>query len=108
MFILFCIRRKNRLRRDGLISIYVDVITILSNGSYLRINHIFEKIFFVALMLITFFVNKIYMDDFLLNTFFPIEGAHIDSFEKIAKFKLPILLDVNISDNNGTMIAMLR
>lgn len=108
IFILFCIRRRMRLRRDGLISVYLDMVIAMTGSSRLRFNHRVETIFFASLLFFHFFLNRIYMDDFLFASFLPSGGKRIDSFEKIAKFKLPFLFDANLQRHNANVIQMLQ
>lgn len=106
--ILLCIRRRLRLPRDGVISIYIDVMAIITGGNSMEFNHKFEKFLYVTLFVVHFFLLRIYMDDFLLEAFLPPDAKSVSSFEKIAKFKLPFLLDGNIKQDNASLIEMLR
>lgn len=109
VILLFSIRRKIGLRRDGLISVYIDVIIVVAGGGSLRYQHRLEKVFFGILLLGVFFINTIAIDNFLFCTYLTEDVDRIDTIEKFIKFNPPIFINRHLKEgNNGLIVKMLR
>lgn len=92
---LYFLRRGDFLRRNSLISDYVDVMIAVIGGGNLRYRNKLEKIFFGVLFLGSFYINAIGIN-FLFETFLAQVPERIDSIETLSKSNHPIFeFDMN-------------
>lgn len=84
MIMLYFIRRGDLMRRVEFISVYIDVMIAVTAGGNLRYRDKFEKIFFGILLLGSFYINTIGVDNFLFATFLSQTPERIDTFDKLA------------------------
>lgn len=89
VFFLFLIRHGDMTRKDTFISVYMDIIIGITNGSNLRYENHLEKIFFSILLFGAFFINTIALDNFLFYTFLTEEPNRMNSLEKYIEFNPP-------------------
>lgn len=84
MIMLYFIRRGDLMRPVDLISVYIDVMIAMIGGGVLRYRDKFEKIFFGLLLLGSFYINTIGVENFLFATFLTQTPERIDTFDKLA------------------------
>lgn len=92
-------RRILKLRRDGLMSSYIDVlITFIGGGNLLINHHRLEKWFFGTLLVSSIFLNAIGIESSLYASYVDSYGK-IDTFEKLASINPPIYVSSAVKRN---------
>lgn len=85
--VLCVIRRKLKLRRDGLTSTFVDILITLVAGGNLRVHNKFERWLFGILLIGAFFITSIFTGG-LLNYVYRVLNQNIDTFEQLPRTNL--------------------
>lgn len=106
--ILCAIRRLKKLRRDGYISSFIDVLLTFVGGGNLHINHYrLEKWFFAALFVASIFLNAIGLESSLIPSYVASDNK-IDTFEKLVKIDPPVYSSVVLEENIDIITEMLE
>lgn len=106
-YILYFIRRRLHLRRDGLSSTFIDTMITFIGGGNVRIVHKYEKWFFGILSFGAFFIISVFSGD-LLDCFVRILHEKVNSFEKLAFLNSPIFINVDFREQSDQIHSMLR
>lgn len=106
-FALCFLRRKLRIRRDGLISAFIDMSVAFTGGGTLCIVHKHERRFFAIVFVGVFFMNAIWFEKCLYPAFL-IRYESIDSFAELAKINPPFFSSSLLEAHNKHIIYMLR
>lgn len=85
------IRRLNKLRRDGFISVLIDVVVIFTGGGNLRMDHKLERWFFVIMSIGAFFLNAICLGPTLFPSYL-LPCRNIETFQELAAINPPIYI----------------
>lgn len=105
---VFCyVRKRNRLRRNGLISSYIDVQTAIYGGGNLRLNHNLEQWIFSILFFGYFFLDILYYQIVIYPAFLIFDQS-IKNFKELAVVNPLIYLSPAIGDFNKTVDILLR
>lgn len=106
--VLLCyLRRRNELRRDGLISCSIDACIVLFGGGNLQIHHKCERWFFGILMIGAFFGITFWQDAVLFPSLL-IQDKKIDTFKELAKVNPPIFSPFRLKKKEKNIKEMLR
>lgn len=106
--IFLCIMRKKlKLRRNDIISSYVDVLIAFIAGGNLRIQHHWEKWFFGILLTAAFFITSLFASD-LLYYVYRILNQKVSTFEQLTEIKAPIYNNPTLTMYNTEIHGMLR
>lgn len=105
--VLCFVRRLNRLRRDGFISVVIDVGVIFIGGGHLRMDHKLERWLFVIVSIGAFFLNAICLDSTLFP-FYLLTQPSVDTFQQLAQINPPIYASVALISSESLMKEMLR
>lgn len=105
--VLCIIRRKFKLRRDGLFAAFIDTLIPFIGGGNLRIGHKWEKWFFGILLIGAFFITSLFAGD-LVDCIIRIWNQKISTFEQLAKINPPIVIDPTLAPYSERIQAMLR
>lgn len=105
--VLCFVRRRAKLRRDGFITVLIDVIVIFIGGQSLCMNHKIERWFFVITSIGAFFLNAICLGPTLFPSYLRIH-QNIDTFQELAKVNPPIYLRLVLRDSEYLIKEMLR
>lgn len=101
-------RRILKLRRDGLMSSYIDVLVTFIGGGNLLINHHrLEKWFFGTLLVSSIFLNAIGIESSLYASYVDSFGR-IDTFEKLASINPPIYVSPSVKRNFDIINEVLK
>lgn len=103
--ILRLIRKKWKLRRDGLFSTFIDTMIAFIDGGNLRMQHKFERWFFGVLLIAAFFISSLFVGD-LLDCVYRIIYEHINTFEQLAQINSSIYISSSL--NSEEVYHMLR
>lgn len=99
---LYFLRIGDLMRRVGLLSTYIDVLIVITGGGNLRYHNKLEKIFFGILLLGTFFINSIGIDNFLFATFLTEGPRRIDTLDKLISSNL-LIFRMGVELNHSIM-----
>lgn len=106
--IVLCIVRKMlKLRRNGLLASFIDVMIPFIGGGNIRIQHKFEKWFFGILFIGAFFIVSEFSGD-LVDWVVSIWNQKINTFEQLAKINPPIFIIPTLKERSRHIEAMLR
>lgn len=105
--ILCIIRRKCKLRRDGLISTFIDTIVAFINGGNLQMKHKLERYFFGIVLAAAFFITSIFSGSILFYVY-RIMDQKIDTFEELGNVKSPIYINYGFGPFSDDVQQMLR
>lgn len=105
--VLCIIRRKFKLRRDGLLSTFIHTLVVFIGGGNLRMQHRFEKWFFGILLFGAFFITSIFTGD-LLDCVYRILNQKISTFEELAGMNSPIYISRSLAANSMHVRNILR
>lgn len=90
VIMLFFLRLGNLMLENNFTMAYVDVMAVVTGGGTIRYRDKLEKIFFGFLLLGSFYVNAICIENLLFAEFLIKAPERIDTFEKLAKCNIPI------------------
>lgn len=96
---LYFLRRGDLMHRSRITAAFVDVIIMVTGGGNIRFRDKLEKIFFAFLLLGSFYINAIRLDNFLFSTFLAQSPERVDTFEKFAKMN-PIVIKIDVGINH--------
>lgn len=105
--ILYYLRRKLRLRRDGYISCLLDLLIAGIGGGNIRITHRYERWFFSIVFIKYFFLMAIWSGSMFYPTFLEFNQS-IKSIKEIAAINPPIFISPSLKYNGGDVVDMLR
>lgn len=97
---LYFLRRGDLMRRSYITEAFIDVMMTVTGGGNLRLRDKLEKIFFGFLLLGSFYINAIRLDNFLFSTFLAQNPERIDTFEKFAKIN-PLIIQNDVGINHS-------
>lgn len=101
------VRRWQRLRHDGFISVLIDVTVIFIGGGRLRPAHRFERWFFVLLSIGAFFLNAIGLDSTLFPSYLhPLQS--IETFQQLSEINPPTYIPPILGAEKHLIRNMLR
>lgn len=97
---LCAIRRVVKLRRDGFISSFIDVLITFIGGGDLHINdHRLEKWFFGVVYVASIFLNAIGLESTLFLSY--VDSDHrIDTFDKLRHINPPFAISTTLGDRD--------
>lgn len=105
--ILCYLRSRNRLRRDGYISCFIDVCIGLFGGGNLSMRHRLERWFFGIFLIANFFLMTFWVDGIFYPRFF-IQDRSIKTFDQLAKVNPPIYMSFPLIKNGRIIEELLR
>lgn len=105
--VLCIIRRKFKLRRDGLISTFIDTMVAFIAGGNLRMQHKYERWFFGILLIAAFFITSIFTGD-LLEYVHRILSQEIDTFDQLKNRNQSVYIIPSLSIYAKHICVMLR
>lgn len=105
--ILLCMRRKLRLRRSGLISVFMDIIIAFIAGGNLQMRHRVERWFFGILLTATFFITSLFVGE-LLDCVYRVMNQRISTFGQLAEIHSPVYSGSSLAMYEGNIHDMLR
>lgn len=105
--ILCVIRRKLKLRRNGLLSSIIDTWIPFIGGSKIQIQHKAERWFFGILISTSFFMTTLWTCDFLYYTS-RLQDQKVETLEQLAKINPPIFLVQSTLKYGEDFAAVLR
>lgn len=103
--VIFCIRKKNRLHRDGYISSFIDVMITFFAGGNLSMRHKLERLAFGILLIGSFFLTAYWLE-FGLYPSFLIHDSKIDTFKKLADISPPIFCNMGLKGKDEAVKQM--
>lgn len=101
------LRRMLKLRRDGLISAYIDIGIVVGGGGNLRIDNKIERMFFAIMFVAFFFLTALWLETTLYPSFL-IPHRTIDTFNELAEVNTPVYISIKLKDKEQLVIGMLR
>lgn len=101
------IRRKLKLRGNGLLSCTIDMIIIFVGGGRLRLMHKFEKWFFGIFSIAALFINAFGFQSTLYPSFL-LPSQNIDTFEQLAAINPPVYIGQSFVQHMEVVTDMLR
>lgn len=104
---LYVIRRKCNLRRQGLISVAIDISIAFFGGGNLRMQHKFERLFFGILLVAAFFLISLFAGAFL-DYIYRIQNQKVDTFNELATTQSPIYLITSLTSYSTQIDEMMR
>lgn len=108
MTIIVCwIRKKYRLRRNGLISAYIDILITFYGGGKLLLNHKFERLIFAILFVGFFFLNILYFQ-IVIYPLFLLRDQSIKNFEELSILNPPNYISPELKNNEKMIELLLR
>lgn len=88
--ILYIVRKRMKLRGNGMASTIIDTMVAFTAGGNLRMHHKVERWFFGIMLISAFFITSIFMGD-LLGSVYRIRNK-INTFEQLSEVKSPIYI----------------
>lgn len=101
------VRRKLRLRRDGLSSALLDVQIAFFAGGNLRMRNKFERWIFEILLIASFFLMIFWLDAVLFPSFL-IQDKSIKTFDQLAETNAPIFIFKFLQADADLIAEMMR
>lgn len=105
--ILCIIRRKLKLRRDGLISTFIDTVVAFVAGGNLQMKHKLERLFFAVMLIAAFFITSIFAGSILFYMY-RILNQKIDTFKLLDNVNSPIYINQGFGMLNEDVHQKLR
>lgn len=105
--VLCFLRRRNQLRRDGLISSAIDVHVSYFGGGSLRSYHQLER-FFLGIFLISGFFWTAVCFDAEMYSYFLVHDEKVKTFGDLAKIDPPIFSGFRLKENADVVFDRLR
>lgn len=105
--VLYLMRRKLKLRRKGLSTVFIDIIIGFIAGGNLRIQHKLERWFFGVLLVGVFFIISLTAGD-LLDCVYRILNQRISTFRQLAKIDSPVYIKQLLAMHGHNIQEMLR
>lgn len=107
--ILLCaIRRIGRLRSDGFISSFIDVLITFIGGGNLRINrHRLETWFFGSVFVASIFLNAIGLESSLFSSYIELD-QRLETFDDLIQINPPFYISLTLKEHVDAINAMLR
>lgn len=107
VMVLCFIRRFPMLRREGFISVLIDVMIIFIGGGQFRLSHRLERWFFAILSMGAFFLNAIGLEATLFPTYLPSQQK-VETFHQLAEMKPEFYFVPYLAPKSDIVIEMLR
>lgn len=104
--ILCFIRRKLRLRRDGLFSTFIDTMVAFIAGGTLQMRHKLERWFFGILLTSALFITALWTGD-VLDCMYQMDKK-ITTFQQLADINSPIFIPTSFKGQESAIHEMLR
>lgn len=104
--ILCFIRRKLRLRRDGLFSTFIDTMVAFIAGGTLQMRHKLERWFFGILLTSALFITALWTGD-VLDCLYQMDKK-ITTFQQLADINSPIFIPTSFKGQESAIHEMLR
>lgn len=101
------VRRVQRLRHDGFISVLIDVVVIFTGGGKLRFDQKLERWFFSIVSIGALFLNAICLEPTLFPSFLHHQRT-VNTFEQLAEINPPVYLAGVLKGNEPYITALLR
>lgn len=89
---LYFMRRGDLNRQNIFIRVWMDIMIAVISGSSIRYQNRLEKIFFAIFLVGVFFINTIFVENFLFYVFVTEEPNRMDTLKKFAKFNQTIFV----------------
>lgn len=105
--VLCFMRRWQRLRHDGFISVVIDVAVIFIGGGSLRLDHRFERKFFILMSIGAFFLNAICLDSTLFPSYLSPQQK-VETLQQLAEINPPIYMPPLLANSENMIVEMLR
>lgn len=105
--VLCFVRRLGKLRRDGFISVLIDVTVIFIGGGRLRMDHKLERWFFVIVSTGALFLNGICLEPTLFPSFL-LPQQSVDTLQQLTEIRPPIYSVALFKRDEHLVIEMLR
>lgn len=105
--VLCFLRRRNRLRRDGLFSSVIDINIAYFGGGTLRSHHQLER-FFLGIFLISGFFWTAVCFDAVLYPYFLVQDEKVKTFADLIKINPPIFSGFRLKENAHVVFDRLR
>lgn len=107
VIILYIIRNKFKLRRNGGSSVIIDCMIAFINGGNLQMRHKFEKWFFGILIFGAFFMTALLTGD-ILDCIYQNRAHKISKFDEINDLKIPVFISRHLKIHEDLIHEMLR
>lgn len=104
--VLLIIRKKLKLRRDGVLITSIDVMVAFVAGGNLRMQHRFERLFFGILLISAFFIVSIFTGT-VLDSIYSISKQEV-TFDQLHKINSPIFISPSLNANVENILLMLK
>lgn len=105
--VLCFIRRLSKLRRDGFISVLIDICVIFIGGGRLRMDHKLERWLFVIVSIGALFLNSFTLTSILFPSYLQPQRS-IETFQQLAEIKPPFHIGRAFSRDEPIILEMLR
>lgn len=105
--IIYLIRRRFKMENANISSAILDMITIFFGGGNIEIRHIIERRFIPVLLFGLFFLQSIWVGDFL-SQMSDWKEHRIKTFQQLSTLKIPIYFDQNYVDDPELTIQCLK
>lgn len=105
--VLCFVRRLKKLRRDGFISVLIDVMVIFTGGGHSRMDHKLERWFFMIVSIGALFLNAICLGPTLFPSYLH-RPQSVDTFQQLAEINPPIYLLSSLRKDKGLVNEILR
>lgn len=105
--ILWFVRRRFRLRRDGILATTIDTIVAFTAGGNLQMKHKYERLFFAVMLIAAFFITSIFTGGILFYTY-RILNQKIVTFDQLSNTHTPIYINQGFGKSNELVHQMLR
>lgn len=104
--VLFIIRKRFKLRRDGFLITFIDTMVAFVAGGNLRMQHRIERLFFGCVLISAFFIVSIFTGT-VLDCIYSIAKQEV-TFEKMHGLKSPIFISPSLNANVENILQMLK
>lgn len=93
--ILYVLRRLSGIRRPDFVMGYLEMICVVTGGGNISYRHRYERRFFTAAMVASFFLTSIYLSDFSMHSVIQ-DIYKVDTFAKLSEHNTKFYLTPNI------------
>lgn len=105
--VLCIVRQWKKLRRNGFISVLIDVIVIFIGGGILRMDHRIERLFFAVVSFGAFFLNAICLGPTLFPSYL-LPQQSVKTFHELAQMNAQIYIDLWFQNEKSLIIEMMK
>lgn len=105
--VLCFVRRLRKLRRDGFLSVLIDVMVIFTGGGRLRMDHKLERWFFVIVSIGALFLNSICLESTLFPSYLQ-RQQNVETFQQLTEINPPVYLAPLLERDSDLVQQMLR